>query len=128
MKTLIILASLLALVACTDQQAADAQKKADAFAAKVGNAVQVGCALDGKFVPIGQDAASVIAPAVGAANAGAGTLVMSAVAADKALVHPAVLAVCKSLLGAKATPAAEVVPDATMPAAPTPAVPAASKP
>lgn len=125
MKTLIVLASIVALSACSAQQAADTQTKAAALAGKISNAVQVGCTLDGKFVPIGQDAAAVIAPAVGVASPVAGTLVMSAVEADKALVHPAVLAVCKSLLGALATPAAQVVPDAAVPATPAAAKPAA---
>lgn len=115
MKKLILAAAVAILAACSAQQTANTQ-------AKISSAVQVGCALDGKFVPIGQDAAAILAPAIGAANAPAGTLVMSALAADQALIHPAVVAVCKSLLGALAQPAAQVVPDAPVAPAPAPTV------
>lgn len=130
MKKLTILVCLL-MAACNAQQVADTQKKADALAANLSNVAQVGCALDGKFVPIGQDAAAIIAPVVGATNAAAGTLLMAAVGADKALVHPTVVAVCKSLLGDRAAPAVQVVPSVTVPAASSPvadAAPVAVKP
>ena len=63
-------------------------------------------------MPIGQDAAAVIAPLVSATNQSAGTLLVDAVNADQAMVHPAVQAVCKSLLGAAATPADVPKPEA----------------
>jgi hypothetical protein len=116
LKMIGVAMTLAALAACSNQQAANVQSGAAKLAANIHTAVQVGCQLDGKFVPIGQDAASVIAPQVGAVNAPAGTLLMSAVQADQAMVHPAVMAVCKSLLGDQAT-ATAVVTNAPVPEA-----------
>jgi len=115
LKTIGAAIFVVALAACSQQQAANVQTAASKAATQVQNAVQVGCQLDGKFVPIGQDAAAIIAPQVGAVNASAGTLMMSATQADVAIVHPAVVAVCKSLLGSQAT-ATAVATDDPMPA------------
>ena len=115
----ISLAALALLAACTATQ----QAKFQAAIAASNQYVTLACKLDAKVVPIGLDAAPMLATAAGVAigmaatpavGGAASAAIVAAADFDRTKIHPAVQALCAGVLGAGATVVAAPVPAGTV--------------